>query len=297
MLFTGCTLLVPEDSIELAEKYMDRNKIEKAIEVYQALIDDDEEDYEAWFGLAQAYMEEEEFEDAGDTLTDMIEVVMDNSASKDKDFLDALDDYSDLVDDLADEDVLVIGLATTMLEEGQSSYILNKDGSMIFTTYIEDKDLEDSFDVDFDDKDTDIMSDIEDAMDDWDVSVEVTKFDKIEEFALITMLIEDLEDMGRSEFEQTIEDYVDDDSWYDDFDEFADDNDFVLFKNEDDVKSQDLQDYADLYMISVSGGDEGAYYEVPSNIVLVSDKVDFERVNNTTIYIDQDEYGYIAYEN
>jgi len=182
------------------------------------------------------------------------------------------------------------------LEEGQSSYILNKDGEMSFTTYIEDKDLEDQFDVDFDDKDKDIIGDIEDAMDDWDIKVEVTKFKKKKDFAMITMVIDDVEDMGMTEFEQTLEDYVDDDSWYDDFDEFADDNDFVLFKNEDDVKSKDLEDYADLYLISVSGGDEGAYYEVPGKIILVGDKVDFEKVNNNTIYIDKDEYGFIAYE-
>jgi hypothetical protein len=48
MLFTGCTLLVPDASIESAEEYMDKDKIEKTIEVYEVLIDEDEADYEAW---------------------------------------------------------------------------------------------------------------------------------------------------------------------------------------------------------------------------------------------------------
>jgi hypothetical protein len=63
MLFTGCTLLAPVTSIESAEEYMDKDKIEKAIEVYEVLIAEDE------------------------------------------DLLDVIDDYNNLVEDLADEDV------------------------------------------------------------------------------------------------------------------------------------------------------------------------------------------------
>ncbi|MDA3845059.1 MAG: hypothetical protein PF505_00760 [Vallitaleaceae bacterium] len=180
------------------------------------------------------------------------------------------------------------------LEEDQMSYVLNKDGELTYSMYIEDKDLEDSFDVDFDDKEKEIIEDMEDAFDDWDIDAEVTKLKKKDDYANITILIEDSEDMG-DEFELTLEDYVDDNG-YEDIDAFADDNDFVLFKDEDDVKSKDLEDYADLYLVSVSGGSDGVYYEVPGKIILVSDKVDFEKVNNNTIYIDKKEYGYIAYE-
>ncbi|MDA3847164.1 MAG: tetratricopeptide repeat protein, partial [Vallitaleaceae bacterium] len=106
ILFTGCDILKSEATIERAEKYMDRDDIDKAIEVYEELVDNDEEDYEAWFGLADAYMEDEEFEDAGDMLLDMAEVIIDNYDEEDEDLQDIIDDYDDFAEDLADEDVV-----------------------------------------------------------------------------------------------------------------------------------------------------------------------------------------------
>jgi len=131
ILLTGCSILVPEPSIELAEKYMDKDKIEKAIEVYDILIEDDEENYEAWIGLAKAYMEKDEFEDAGDTFKDFAEIIIDQFDMDDDDLLDVIDEYNEIVEDLAEEDVIISLLINEYSMESESSQeIIDTDASL-----------------------------------------------------------------------------------------------------------------------------------------------------------------------
>jgi len=117
LLFTGCDILMPEDSLELAEKYMEKDNIDKAIRVYENLIDEDDENYEAWFGLTETYMEDDEYDDAGDTLEDMAEVIIDNYDAEEEDFIDVIDDYNKLAKKLAAENVVIKLLGDTYKKE------------------------------------------------------------------------------------------------------------------------------------------------------------------------------------
>jgi len=66
LLLTSCSLFAGEPSQDKAEDLVKNGKIDKAIEMYEELLNEDEEDYNLWKGLVEAYMEDEEWEDAVD---------------------------------------------------------------------------------------------------------------------------------------------------------------------------------------------------------------------------------------
>ncbi|MBN2222518.1 MAG: hypothetical protein JW708_09965 [Vallitaleaceae bacterium] len=178
------------------------------------------------------------------------------------------------------------------LEENQSHLTMNKDGEITLEAIMEDRDFEDAFDVDFDDKEKDVIKDLEEYFDDEDITVEVKKLKLNKDTAEITIFIEDGEDY-LSKIDETLEDLADD-SGYDDIEDFVEayDYEFVTFKDEEDIDSKDLEDYADYIYLNVYGGEEGMYYTTPSDIEAVSD-LKFERINKNTIFIEDGEYGYI----
>lgn len=179
------------------------------------------------------------------------------------------------------------------LEENQTHLTLNKDGEITMEAIMEDKDFEDAFDVDFDDKEKDIIKDLEEYFDDEDVKAEVKKLNLKKDTAEITLVIEDGEDY-LSAIDETLEDLADD-AGYDSIEDYVDDYDyeFVTFKDEEDIDSDDLEkDYADYIYINVYGGEEGMYYTLPSDIVAVTD-MKFEKIKKDTIFIEDGEYGYI----
>lgn len=105
LILTSCTALQPA-SIDKAEKLLDQDKLDEAVVVYEELIDEDEEDYEAWFGLVELYMDDDEYEDAADVLEDLAEVLLDEYDVEDDDgdiaseFFDALVEIDENEDDL-----------------------------------------------------------------------------------------------------------------------------------------------------------------------------------------------------
>ncbi len=181
------------------------------------------------------------------------------------------------------------------LEEDQIEYIFDEDGGLTLRAFMSDKELEDAFDVDFDDKKKEIEEDIIDYFDDEvDTDVEVKKLDISKDTASFELYIEDGEDFFM-EMEVSLEDYADD--YYGvDVDELEDYEEFVYYKDGDDVKNKDVEDFSDDYVINVHGGDEGAYYTFPSKVLLVGDKVDYEKIDNDTIFIDDGEYGLVVIE-
>jgi len=46
----------------------------------------------------------------------------------------------------------------------------------------------------------------------------------------------------------------------------------------------------------VYGYDEGAYYEVPGTILLVDDELDYEKIANNIIYVDDESEGIIVFK-
>lgn len=181
------------------------------------------------------------------------------------------------------------------LEENQGEYIFDKDGGVTMRAVMEDKDFEDAFDTDFDDKKSDIEDDMKDYIEDEltdDFEIKTLKINK--DTAEVEIYFEDSGDMYM-ELKDTLEDYADD--YYGiDLDELEDYMDFVYYKDEEDVKGKDLEDYADYLFIEVYGADEGTYYTFPSKIAIVDEDVKFEKISNNTIFIEDDEWGMVVIE-
>lgn len=83
---------------------------------------------------------------------------------------------------------------------------------------------------------------------------------------------------------------------YDDFEDLADDLEFVTFKNEKRIDEEQLEDYKGLYAIAVYGYEEGAYFKIPGKIILVLDTINFKRITNDTIYVKDENDGIILFE-
>lgn len=181
------------------------------------------------------------------------------------------------------------------LEEDQMEFTFDDDGGLTMRAIMEDDEFEDAFDVDFDDKKKDIEEDMVDYMDDErDTDIEIISLKINKDTAEFEIYMEDAEDMYM-ELDQTLEDLAED--WFDvDIEDLEKELEFVYYKDEEDLDEDDYEDYADDFVINVGGGDEGMYYTFPSKILLVSDKVDFEKESNNTIFVDKDENGYVVIE-
>jgi hypothetical protein len=187
--------------------------------------------------------------------------------------------------------VLVLSLTGcfgSKLEEGQGRYSFNKDGELNLEMSIEDKDLDDMFDADFDDKTKDIEDDI---MDEWEDTgmedAEIKSLKKKGDYLYLEIFIEDGEDVSWNDLDYTLEDYLED-SYYEDYDDLQEEVEFVEFKSEDEIDEDDLEDYEDNLVLTVYGGEEGMYWVVPDDIVLVSGDCKYERISATEIYVEDD---------
>lgn len=179
------------------------------------------------------------------------------------------------------------------LEEGQM-HITFKGDEVTIVAVMEDDDLEDEYDVDFkDDSNKEIAEEIVDYFDDDDIDV-TAKVKKSGKTATVTIVFEDAED-AYMELDDTVED-VADDYGYDDIEDYFDDFDITMetVKDGDKVKAKEMEDYADDYMLMVFGGDEGIYYTFDSTVLLASKSMDFEYKSKTTIFIEDDESGYLV---
>lgn len=176
------------------------------------------------------------------------------------------------------------------LEEGQVQYTFTKDGELTMNGIIDNDDFEDDMDIDLKDDEKDIISDIEDYFDDMDIDSEVTKVKVGKDFVTIEIVFEDFETMF-VDFQLTLEDYAELSAA--DIEEFGEYYKFVTFEKGEDIDVKDLDDYEDAFVITIDGGEEGSYYEFPYDLLAVSEDMDYERINDTTIYVEDGEVGLV----
>lgn len=102
ILLTACG----KPTLERAEKYLDKEDYEKAIEIYDKLIEEDESNYEAWLGKMDAYMEDDEYGDAADVAKDLYEVILEayEADPEDEAVEDAIKDFKKAAEDIAEEE-------------------------------------------------------------------------------------------------------------------------------------------------------------------------------------------------
>ncbi|MDA3847516.1 MAG: BMP family ABC transporter substrate-binding protein [Vallitaleaceae bacterium] len=104
LLLTSCSLFVRESSEEEAEKLVKDGKFDEAVEMYEELIDEDEENHDLWVGLVEVHMEEEEWEAAADVMKDWADIIEEIYEDDPEEVEDAIKDYQDLKEEIEDED-------------------------------------------------------------------------------------------------------------------------------------------------------------------------------------------------
>lgn len=180
------------------------------------------------------------------------------------------------------------------LETGQSLTTFNNKGALSITTSLSSKDARDLFDVRIKDSKKDIKEDLIDHFSYlYDEEIKVTKLKKGKDFVNFTFTIDDAELFGFYD-DLTLEDYAYD--YYYDLEDMAEYEEFVTYKKDESLDSDDLIDYEDDFVQYVHGGNEGAYYKTPKKILLVSDNLKYKKISNDTIFIRRNSSGIIVYK-
>jgi hypothetical protein len=181
------------------------------------------------------------------------------------------------------------------LKEGQYSVNIKSNGDVTIEYLMSKKKAEKEFDIDFDDSNKDIIKALEDYFDDnMRAEGKVTIKKKTKDQILFSASFKKGE-MKSINIKNTLEDYAD--NYGIDVDELPDkmNLDFVYFKNGKDVDEDDLEKYEDYIAFQVSGDDEGVYFTFPGKIEIVSD-IDFKRINDNTIFVEDGEFGLVVFK-
>lgn len=181
------------------------------------------------------------------------------------------------------------------LKEGQYSVNIKSNGDVTIEYLMSKKKAEKEFDIDFDDSNKDIIKDLEDYFDDnMRAEGKVTIKKKTKDQILFSASFKK-DEMKSINIKNTLEDYAD--NYGIDVDELPDkmNLDFVYFKNGKDVDEDDLEKYEDYIAFQVSGDDEGVYFTFPGKIEIVSD-IDFKRINDNTIFVEDGEFGLVVFK-
>lgn len=101
LVLTAC-----KPSLEKGKELLSDKKYEEAIEIFNQLLDEDETNYDAWFGIIKSQIKDDEYDDAEDTLEDLLDVVTDNYDEDDEnvDYEDVIDEIQDFAEDIIDEE-------------------------------------------------------------------------------------------------------------------------------------------------------------------------------------------------
>ena len=86
----------------------------------------------------------------------------------------------------------------------------------------------------------------------------------------------------------TLDDYL--------YGNIADKINFVYYKDNLAVNSNDIEKYRDLLVFYAHGGSGGGYYTFPGKLFLVEDTISYDKINNSTIFIQKNSYGVLVYE-
>lgn len=100
LLLTSCTA-----TVDKGKKLSIDREYDKAIEVFNKVIDKDETNYEAWLGIVKAQVKDDEYDDAEDTLKDLYEVLDENyDEDSDVDYESIFEDFQRYAEDIIEEE-------------------------------------------------------------------------------------------------------------------------------------------------------------------------------------------------
>ncbi|MBC7958451.1 MAG: tetratricopeptide repeat protein, partial [Vallitaleaceae bacterium] len=100
LVLTSCSA-----TVEKGKKLMSDRKYDDAIEVFQKVIEKDETNYDAWFGIIKSQIKNDEYDDAEDSLKDLFEIIDENyDEGSDVDYEPIFDDFQKYADDIIEEE-------------------------------------------------------------------------------------------------------------------------------------------------------------------------------------------------
>jgi tetratricopeptide (TPR) repeat protein len=104
LTLSACAPAKEKASARRAEELVDDGDISEAINMYEELLDEDENDHDLWEGLINAYIEDDEYKDAAKEMAKWARIIEEQYEDEDEDYEDGYKAYEDLAKELLDED-------------------------------------------------------------------------------------------------------------------------------------------------------------------------------------------------
>lgn len=99
---SGCSF-IQKPSVDRALELIDDGKTDQAITMLEKLLEEDEENYDAYLGLYQAYYEEENYRKADKTLAQLSDLLLENYEEEDEDLQDFADALLEAKEELEED--------------------------------------------------------------------------------------------------------------------------------------------------------------------------------------------------
>lgn len=316
--FSGCEFLAPEPNLDMAETYVDEGDIEKGIEVYEVLIDEDEENHDAWAGLVTAYYEDREYEDAVDVMDDWLEVIEDQYEDGDDDYEDGLEAYNDMADDLLDKDeylqiqvpqfemeqmnnsqasVSDDDLESSEYELGAFIYTIDENMALNHVMTFSKSQFEDTFDLDFDANTNEMVDAISALIGYFSSGFEVVDVERSEQHLIAEIHIDDAAEFFAPNGPMTLEEASNTSN-------MTGLEDFMYYMNVVDYETgapvgiEALQSEDNLYVLFGNIYHDISYFTVPGEILMmiVPGEGGYERIDENTVKYEEDQHAGIIFK-
>lgn len=199
--------------------------------------------------------------------------------------------------------VITIGLLTlilsacslaTIVGKDQVKYTVNEDLSVTMEANLSQDNIEGFFDMSYDLSEEEMISSIKAHYNNLNTQITIIDFNKNKDYSKFTITYVD-SSVIFIELSATLEDFSN--SFYKSYEDMAEVSGFLSYSSGDLAMDVDYNGLNAATILIVSGYDNGAYYKVPGDILLVSDEMLYKKRGSNTIFIEAGSYGHIVYLN
>jgi len=181
------------------------------------------------------------------------------------------------------------------LEDDQEMYIISYDGSVTIRVKVPGEEIADEVGFNFSkDSDSNIKKAIESYLKDIGVDARINEIKKDSNMLFVDITYPKADEILYNQYYR-LDDYIE--VFYDGIiEELSGDLGFKLYSNGSSLDSGDLEKYYADMIIEVDNMVIGTYFEFPGKILLVSDDLEYTKIDDYTILIEDNDWGYVIYK-
>lgn len=180
------------------------------------------------------------------------------------------------------------------LKDGKEMYILSKDGFITYRANALGEEIGSEVGFDFSkDSESNIKKAIEAYLKEEGIDARINELKKDGDMIYIDITYTDPDEVMYY-MNNKLKDYADEN--YDGIEDLAEYQYFEHYSNKNKVDPGDLGKYLNDMIIEVDDMADGTYFQLPGKILLVSEDMEYTKIDDYTILVEGNDYGYVIYE-